>query len=404
MLDIKDIIVMDQSCAIYFQFGENKEDADCKTQYLLSTPPDSGFQDPARLTLRELVAFLCWRGLRGHKVDMQTFDDKGKGLSSVAERYADIGKPADPFPKSRKRPGDDGGHEGRRVLPRRNTRGTGTREGEEALFKGWAKDSLVVLQRVPDEGNGPLKLNPTLVRDESFDSGFDELNSSLSQKVSKTFRPFRPPIGATAVTFKVIRLITPLVAVLSTCSETNPRLTVAKLFAPHPLSPELLQNELRVYNHCQDLQGCEIPYCYGVWRLIEPQALFHMALLMEYIDPGTTLDDLLEDIRLAEYEEDYEEAVKRLARARPGAEKALQALHDRCVSHNDAFGRNMIVSGTDVVIVDFDVAIVFAEEPERCKRRQWENWAILGSIFRILEEEDEEEVVVVEKDQVVLGS
>lgn len=123
MLDIKDIMAMDQSCAIYFQFAENKEDADCKTQYLLFPPPDSGFQDPAGLTLRELVVFFCWRGLRGYKVDMQTFDDKGKGLGSVAERYSDIRKPADPFPKPHKRPGNDGGHEGRRVLPRWNTEG-----------------------------------------------------------------------------------------------------------------------------------------------------------------------------------------------------------------------------------------------------------------------------------------
>lgn len=54
---------------------------------------------------------------------MQTFDDKGKGLGSVAETYSDMRKPADPFPKPRKRPGDDGGYKGRRVLSRWNTGG-----------------------------------------------------------------------------------------------------------------------------------------------------------------------------------------------------------------------------------------------------------------------------------------
>lgn len=53
------------------------------------------------------------------------------------------------------------------------------------------KNTLAVLQRVPDEGNDPLKLNPMLVRVEYFDSDFDKLNSSLSQKGSRVFRPFR---------------------------------------------------------------------------------------------------------------------------------------------------------------------------------------------------------------------
>lgn len=391
LIGVRDIIAMDQSCAVYFRFGTAQDDPGANIEFLLSTPKDSGWQDPMGLTLRQLVAFLCWRGLETQGVETQSFDGKGKRKSSDTERYTDIVTPPEPSSQSRKRPGDGGGDTGRRVLPQRNTRGASSREGAESPFTEWTKGKEVVLQFVADDDINGYNASRPMAWDKTFDSGFGEQTTSPSRnsKVYRNYRPFLSPLGSAVVTFKVIRVITPHVAVLSSGGESHPRLAVAKLFGLHKLSPKLLANELRVYHHCEVLQGCEIPYLYGVWHVIRPQGLFHCALLTEYIDPGITIASLVAQIDNTENSKDRDEAIARLRRVHPSAERALQALHDCCVSHNDAYGRNMVISGAEeesVVIVDFDVAIVYDGEPQKAKWREWENWALFRDAFSVLDD------------------
>lgn len=359
---------MDDSTAVYFRFPEDPLSQHEDIGYLVVGPSNEGCYSD--LTMREMVAFVGWRSLALKGIRFRSFGEDGTSAADTdeapagADTYCSV-LDLDPESKPAKRTATD---EGERTQPKRNKSNGGQQPGDEQIiFDGWVTGASVTLQR--DEPVEQTK--PTHKREPSHDSAYFETNEPASARKP---RPLDPPLlwasphtKATTQTFIVSRVITRNVALLTDPQRGSP--VLAKLFPPHPDSTRLLANELGAYHACRSLQGGEIPHLYGVCRVVDPCGCDAPVILSEYITPGTTVESIRDPTRLQ--------------RLRGSAEKALDAVHQCAVIHNDACGRNLVVGDDDqVVLVDFDVASVFTADRGGARRKAWEDWVCLGEAFR----------------------
>lgn len=371
---------MDQQVGIYFEF-EDLSDEEERVNFLLSVPPvllndDNRRIAPHGFTLRELLAFMCFRAF-GSVFELRTAPapDSGHAISIDSDSYSaslppDVGQGTRKHSLPATQPS--------RQQPKRSAKSYRLHPPEDTStpFTTWVLGSTITLRLFIDgtpEASSPSTRSRAVSQS---DSGFHETISPRRRTTTFSTRHFNPPqpaAGSDTLTFTVTHVFTRAAAVLETSVGTA---YVAKLFSPlHTrISHELLAEEVAAYSAALTLQGREIPYLYGRWSV--PDAPHLGILLTEYIDPGYTIADLKAAGEFAA-----------VAKLRHSAEMAVEALHAKGVRHGDLVGRNMVVSGEGaserVVLVDFDMAQV-----EGCegKRRRWADWVFLRNAFRVPEE------------------
>lgn len=382
--DCSHILVMDERVGIYFEFV-NASDDDEDVNFLLSVHPDlitaeNEFIAPDRFTLRQLLAFMCYRAfgtvfpLRAlPTAESPATVDVGSGLYSGSlppETGPHNSKETQKNATTRQQPGRSA----------KTTRVLQT-DATEAPFTAWVADGRITL-RLRTADTVPALIPPATLPTSPAraisrpDSGFHEPVSPPNRKHDAPPRPFSPPGGSSA-TFTITRVFTRAAAVVTT---TTGKSYIAKLFSPlHTrIAHSLLQNEVAAYAAAKPLQGRDVPHFYGTWEI--PGVTHLSVLLVEYIAPGTTIAALK---RAGEYE--------RVRGLQGSAEKAVEALHARGVRHGDLVARNLIVAGCEgkgqrVVVVDFDCAKVEGQEG---MRRHWADWVFLKEAFELSEVEGE---------------
>lgn len=110
-------------------------------------------------------------------------------------------------------------------------------------------------------------------------------------------------------------------------------------------------------------------------------------MLTEYIDPGTTIGELIFNA-FCNYDTNDDAEIARLIRLKESGKQALKALHDRFVVHCDITGKNLVVATNEkdaqeerVVIVDFDCSAVLRDDSVKYKTRVGEDQAMLRASF-----------------------
>lgn len=265
-----------------------------------------------------------------------------------------------------------------RLQPRRGGGGANTSKAVPSTtdaapdFRRWELNSVVTLQ-IPDLSRIPAS-TVNHARAIPTHSGFRE---SLTPQLE--YRVANPPLTPQTprMAFRVTQLITPTVAVLSSCS---PSALGHSVIGKIPRSPKHLTSELNAYMALANLQGREIPHCYGVCQV--GTAPSNSVLLIELISPVKTVQSLRDA-------GDWET----LQALRTPARLALEAIHDAGVVHQDAYARNFLVTEVHrkpngIVVVDFDVAKSYPNEPERRRLRVAGDWAFFNEAFGVDEEEE----------------
>lgn len=370
---VRHVIVLDEKSAIYFRFPANPSDELGFTTYLVATSDEIVSVGLSPLSMRELVVLVLLRALDEKGVKLCDAPTTGTTLvhssqyRDVLKESQDDDKPSD----SRKRPGSS---TGTRQQPKRGKSAGNTERSEDVLthFGGWVVNSRVPLEFLPDVA--PMRTQPAGSHcPKSPDSGFHEGRSSPSHAPRRfhAVPTTRDAAGRVVTMLIVERVITDKAAVLKTADSSHR--FIGKLFGLHPDTPERFRCELSAYAACTSLQGTEMPYLHGVCKVIQPSPFATIVMLIEFIDPGTTIADLVYDTYL-KYDTTDDDELTRIAHLQESGKKAVAAIHERCVAHNDLAGRNLVVSGENdgerVVVVDFDCATVgISGHPARFERR-----------------------------------
>lgn len=329
------VLVMDERVGIYLDFDDplaDDEDVHC----LLSVPTDlindgNSLIAPHGLTLRELLAFMCYRAF-GKIYQLRTIPIPDSTVT-VSVDCGGYSPALPPIVGSQNRKHALLDNSGRRQQPKRNAgSGTGRVLSPPTEFSAWITGTTITLRLVTEDKSpdSPPYARPRAVS--KADSGFHETVSPRRHGVPGT-RPFNPPEpspGHSTITFTVSDIFTRAAAVLATPSGT---LYVGKLFSPlHTRNAhELFANEVAIYSAASTLQGRHIPYLYGMWTI--PDASHLDVILTEYIMPGITVAHLQ---TAGEW--------RRIRDLWNSAAMALKALHAKGVRHGDLEARNLLVS------------------------------------------------------------
>lgn len=347
----RDVLVMDERTAIYFQFSEDLNDVEDDIEYLVGS-------ESHPMTMRQLVAFACWRGLK-RKMKLANFSTQSLATSAALLPCTVV----DSAPRGKRSPETMDGSQPKRS--RHDSTGNGGR-GPTLQFGGWEAGYEFQMAQAP------FVVYQTTG---STDCECPGSTSSLGDTPPK--RAFAPPEGTS---WRVSKVIWEKVAVL----ECAGRQYIGKWFdvrsdygeTNHGGEKEeaetYFHNEVTVYVRCHALQGREIPHWYGVGNIA---GISGKVLVVEYL-PGPTVADILHKFRKGEMDLTAEHhGAKWLAGVRDSAIKAVQALHRFNVVRVDLCGQNMVILNNSVVIVDFDVSMV---APEGRELQEWEEWVRLG--------------------------
>lgn len=375
--DCSHILVMDERVGIYFEFVDASDD-DEDINFLLSVHPDvitpeNEFIAPDRFTLRQLLAFMCYRAF-GTVFPLRPIPTESTATVTVSSSSYSDSLPPDVGPRHSKRTHKNTPS---RQQPSRSSKSTRVlpTSDTEAPFTGWIAGARMTLRlRTEDTVRAPtVSATPPTTRARANsrpDSGFHEAISPPRLKHDAPPRPYSP-LGGPSATFTITRVYTRAAALLTT---DEGKTYIAKLFSPlHTrIAHSLLQNEVAAYAAAKPLQGHDVPYYYGTWDI--PGAAHLGVLLVEYIAPGITIAALK---HAGEYD--------RVRGLWGSAKKAVERLHSMGVRHGDLVARNLMVDcceggGQKVVIVDFDCAKV--EGPEGV-RRHWADWVFLKEAFKL---------------------
>lgn len=354
-----DIIIMDESTAIYFRFPVDATLELDDVLYVVATSSPSSL-NPNNITLRELVAFMCYRSLVRVGQSLRDFTDTASAPVSPGCTATIGNSDAGSTPHKRPAPEEDQLMQPKRTKTEQSHQGH--QEAEELVESyGWMVDQLVT-----------LTLPHATVRT-SRNPGFDE-SMHPSDDGPRNLRGYLPPLKATAptATFCVTKIVTPNVAILSLVS---PSPSSARFIAKIPHSSNHLDTELNAYRALSPLQGTSVPYCYGTAATTSPPG--EVVLLTEFIAPGTTIADLQDQGNWA-----------RIRALKMSAEETMRGIHQHGVLHRDAHGRNFVVGGEGteevVVVVDFDVASVI-ENSETLQKGLWQDRARFAEAFTLQE-------------------
>lgn len=382
---------MDEHTAIYFEYPEAAHKETEAVMYLVATTDPVAGRGIPEISMRELVVFVLLRALDRKGVELcdtlssesaKTHVNNPPGYRDVLKDNSDGGPGPGPSNNDKKRPGPS---TGRREQPKRGKTAnmSDTYQAFSEQFDGWVQDSSIELEflshvaPVRGEDCGSYSVH-------SPDSGFGR--SSPSHQRPRKLRLVPTTVNAAGnqtTSLLVERLITKNVAVLTTVDKSLH--VIGKHFGLHHDAPIWLGKELAAYAACVQLQGDEIPYLYGVCRVVQSSPFANIILLMECIEPGTTIADLVHDAYFV-YDTDDDEEIARLNKLQETGTRAMHSLHARHVIHNDLAGRNMLVSNERdderLVLVDFDCAMVFSEDNERFRGRVVQDEEKMRSTFQ----------------------
>lgn len=347
---------MDERTAIYFQFGEDAMDVEEDIEYLIGSAAH-------QTTMRQLVAFACWRGLK-RKLKLATFHTGQPAVSGTIVAYDPV---LDNTPRAKRSP--DAPDESQSKRPRRHGAGNGASSaGSRRQFAGWQAGYVFQMAVVPFAA---YRTAP------STDSGY--VGSSPPHGDTPPKRDFEPPEGTS---WRVVDVMSTNVALLECAGHRY----IGKWFGVGSVrggishtgnteeSEVYFDNEVAVYCHCHTLQGCEIPHCYGVGDI---PGINGVVLVVEYV-PGPTVAAVVDKVRDGEM--DADEGARLLRTLKSSATDAVKALHRFNVVHLDLHGWNMVVLNDSVVLVDFDVSMLYSDGKGL---REWEDWVRLGAAFAV---------------------
>lgn len=363
---------MDHLCAIYFRFPSADQATLFEPVEFIITPSDHDAlpTDGLSLTVREIIVLACCCALNGKGIAFRSFGDTP---FPPTDQYVH-GLNHRPPPSKGRNPENPSC----RVKPKRGGAAANKSQADTGAsrdFRSWDLNSVVTLQ-IPDSRTTPAStINHAHAI--STDSGF---HGSFTPRLG--YRVAHPPLtrDTPSMTFRIAQLITPTVAILSSCfPSTLGHSVIGKI----PRSAMHLTAELDSYTALANLQGSEIPHCYGVCQVVTAPS--SAVLLIELISPVQTVQSLRD---AGEWET--------LEALRTPARQALGAIHDAGVVHQDAYARNFLVTGADrtqkgIVVVDFDVANSYPNEPDRKRLRVAGDWAFFNEAFSTDREEWEEE-------------
>lgn len=333
----RDFLVMDECVGIYFCFPLDPNMNDEGHDFIFaSTQLGADYGDNPRLSLRELVVFALLEALERKNVELRDFsgDTPSATAGPNTRSYRNVLSTLvnHPNPNQHAAAGNQN-----RQHPRRSRRHPSHQDTFDRCFLG----ASVKIEFLPDKA--PITGR---ARGASVDSGFYDNSQHTS-----------PPNLKSAATIRVATLLVQRILKQGVALVTDGASQfVAKLFPPYSASdPEkLLRNELAVYEECLGLQGTFIPYLHGVCRVVNPpSANGSLVMLTEYIAPGTTILDILDDTYDLD-DEEFARTESRLVKLEASAMLALRKLHELKVVHRDMAGRNILVDQEDnVVLVDF---------------------------------------------------
>lgn len=104
-------------------------------------------------------------------------------------------------------------------------------------------------------------------------------------------------------------------------------------------------------------------------------------MLTEYIGSGTTVEAAIDAAYELDDDAQFASAMARLARLRDAAVAALRSLHGFNVVHADLEGRNMVLCGEQVGLVDFGSARIVQGELRKLRWGRETDMNQLESVF-----------------------
>lgn len=165
--------------------------------------------------------------------------------------------------------------------------------------------------------------------------------------------------GGQTTSLLVERILTDNAAVLTTLDGITR--FVVKVFYLHPDTPGWFDNGLAASAASVPIQDAEIPYLLGVAKVVQASRFTILVMLTELIAPGTTVAPFMYEVHAKNDTTDDDELAL-LALLRDSGTAAVDALHERCVIHNDLAGMTLVVCEEEaraerLVVVDFDCAM-----------------------------------------------
>lgn len=376
---------MDERTGIYFEYPDLAYKSLEPTTYLVASADQPAGNGISQLSMQELVVFVFLRSLDRKSIelcDARTSVSTKPQSNNLPKCLNTLSSDPGPSDNHKRGPGPspDTIHQPKRT--RIDTNPFRINQPMNNQFGGWVLDLSVQLEFMARVA--PLRTtisNPHA-------SNFFVSRHNDGRHHPRKIQPVPTTLSASGrqlTTLVVHRVISPNVAILTT--ENKSTYFIGKHFGVHHTSPILFSRELAAYTACFQLQGVEIPYLLGVCHVVQDSPFADIVMLTEYIDPGTTIADLILEAFCIYDTNDHAE-IARLIRLRESGKQALKAIHDKFVVHCEISGKNMVVSnngedrqGERVVFVDFDCSAMLRDDPVKYKSRMGEDQAMLKSSF-----------------------
>lgn len=286
---------MDEHTAICFRFHKTVVGETEAVSYLVATTAEYPSKSIPGLSIRELVVFVLLRALdeKGVKLrDTQTTEALHPPPTYRNVLNNHTGPPNDGSGNNPKRPGSPAGT---RRRPNRGKPNGGEKSGPQHTmldqFDEWILDSSVQLEFIPHVVpiHGADGDSRTFTR--SPDSGFHDEAPTPGLRKFHAVPTTVDATGRHTASLVVERVITKNVALLATADRSVR--VIGKHFGLHRNASRWLTKELAAYAACEALQGIDIPYLHGVCRTVQSSPFSNIVLLTEFIEPGTTISDLV---------------------------------------------------------------------------------------------------------------
>lgn len=328
---VRDVLVMDESVGLYFRFPSDPTQINDVHEYLFaSTECGQDFDRNPRLSIRELVVFFLVSALDRNNVRLRDFTPESPSCILIGENTR-------PY---------------RNVLcPKSQKKGKGREADKKSTFERFVVGAKIDLSLNVEES--PIIVGEATPLDLRF-----TLTSYLPTPSEASTR-LHPPDNVSILVKGIFKKNVALVT-------DGKRDFVAKMFAPDRERDAtlLMKKELSFYEECAPLQGINIPYLIGVYRVTGSRRNKYHVMIIEYIGVGNTIAQII-DAALDLQEHDEIDRVKyKLQVLKASAEVALEKIHQRKVIHGDVAGRNMIILDDRVVLVDFGFSMVLKNDLE----------------------------------------
>lgn len=352
---------MDNRSAFYFRFSDNPLDEYETVEYLFVNSDDTsvpGYR--SALSLREMVAFACWRSISRKGIPLTKFNERDPPKSEAAPDLHST-TALTTILQLREKLSSEGKSEPGVETPQ----GDMGRSPEAPRFHGWVESADVTMERVADptlEANREtipiLGLSPGST---SSCPHHDRSRTPRQLQRPMTFLRTRGFCGLDTYTqLRVDKVVSRSVAVLyhPEFPASYPR-WVAKFFSAAPASQARLAHILRVYGTCPEFDGVEFPFLYGTWKVDESGGL---VLLTEYINARGTSTTLHQNMFLTT----VNDRRQLIAGYQKAALKVTNTLKSHGIMWNERPGKRMVaVQGEEsVVLVNFDHAVISEADAE----------------------------------------